>query len=358
MKTCKTILLVAGAWAVCMGTRAASAQTSDAQTHPAGLKTQWRLPDGTPVSRTGSFDVSADRAWAAGAGKQAGDYCWLLNLRSGEIEGLLPKLGVADANAPKGKGAASVEFSPDGRRLLWQRYGQVGAVMLDLSTRAAVPIAKAPMSSFLWSGNRMIVREPNGPIQAFDAGGKPAGKLAIDADVKRSDAAGEKLLALTEVRDANSKDPDGALTMAVMTPQGKTLKVIGPYGDRVCPWGPWFSHQGAYACVFYNDPNDGWVTRLFATGGKETITLTPLGYGGVQAVTDTGEGIRMEDEGRDSTETLEYWNRDGIRRKLAPRVRAGTIRGEEIFYIQEDGNSLVLKAVEFPRAAPATAPTP
>jgi len=153
-----------------------------------------------------------------------------------------------------------------------------------------------------------------------------------------------------------AKGSERELTTAVTDADGNAVRKIG-MNQRTCPWGPWFSRYGGCIAVYYNDPNDKWVTRVFSTTSDEVITLKPHEYGGLIAVADTGEGIRRRPRGNSTG--LEFWAKDGNCRTLAEAVVSATIMGGEVFFVQRDSaGALVLKAVPFPKDnTPPTLPT-
>jgi len=286
-------------------------------------------------------------------GGQTTRLSWMLNLQTGKVQGL-----PGNPESGNHQGEYHAELSPDGKYVLWQRFGQDGpAVVGNLSTGSFARISKSDQGHLLWSGNKVLLLELDHLIKTFDASGKLLSETRIEAEVLRGDSTGRRLLVWIRVKDPDDKDSKGKRTMAVITPEGNILKTIG--SEDICPWGPWFSPQGNYAAIYYADPTDGWVTRLYSTETKDVITLTPHDYGGVLAITDTGEGIKLA---RKHDDKLEYWNHDGICRKLADHVIVATILKKEIFCIQRIGkdgsNSLVLKAVPFPQAAKAPTTVP
>jgi hypothetical protein len=173
-------------------------------------------------------------------------------------------------------------------------------------------------------------------------------RLKVCGELLGSDITGERLLVKTNKNDPAMPPKLNEETVAVVTPNGKVLREIA-LANNICDKDtPLLSRQGNFAGAYCtgNPGFDDWCRRIVPLGDGESIYL-PIGWGAL-AISETGGCLSME--GSD----LRFWTRDGKCHDVADYVMAGTILGNEIFFIKA-GATAILRAVPIPQSGPGIA---
>jgi hypothetical protein len=335
-------------------------------------KTEWKLPSGLMLSQR-SVDISFDRTLAVVWGQRALDKaskksCWLIDLRTAEIEDLLSKCEEKAARIigdPK-----DARFSPDGKYLLITANGEKGACVLDLSTRKSVVLSVGELGRIIWIGNRLLI-DGWGTCEIRDVAGNLQEKKALTG-VIASDPTGKKLL----VRSFS--DP------MVVSPEATVLR---EFGRGACDKEePLLSRSGNWAGVFC-EGDDGWAYSVVSTTTDKVYRLKRP-WGATFALTDNGDSIFLDGEGMNTfgavltgghgpevtTADVVFWPKEddpwkstkgappgptmsdlvwnrmpkGKSEIIARKAMALALLGKELLFVQADGNDRVLKAVALP----------
>jgi hypothetical protein len=357
----------------CLAYRAGADAVANADPPTIAPKTEWKLLSGLTLSRR-SVDISFDRrqavVWGQRVlGKASTESCWLVNLETAEVEDLLSKCEEKAAGILRDPKDA--RFSPDGKHLLITAIGEKGACVLDLGTRKSVAVSVGENGTIMWFGNRLLIGGSNG-CEIRDVAGKLQVKKALSG-VIASDPTGRKLL-------VQSSDP------MVVSPEATVLREFG--GNACDKERPQLSRSGNWAGVFC-EGKDGWAYSVVSTTTEKVYRLRRP-WGATFALTDNGDSIflvggRMSTFGaiisgghdpKVTTADVVFWPKEddpwkstqgapdgpsesdlvwnaipkGKSEIIARKAMAVTLLGNELFFVQADGDERFLKAIALPEA--------
>lgn len=300
------------------------------------------------VSPDGTFVVYCSVSEAAD--KESGT-CLKIELETGKTYDLLAK--VRGDNTAAVMDPVKAMISPDGKSVAIPMSDRKNVHIVGLAAGKVATISKTEEFSCAWGDKGLLVSVAGRPVETFDASGKWVEQGKLIAELLSADQAGKKLLVHTNAKDPTTKPTEADAhrdnVLAVVSPEGKMIKVIGREFGDLCPAPKRMSRNGEYVAVVWMQ--QGVRLRILSTTTDQVIDVEEP-YSQPMAVGDTGEGIAY---------SKGLWTRDGKwQGGSGGRPLAATIFGGELFVALRDDEGVFLRATPFPKpnssAQPATAP--